>query len=121
MASLLVIKGPNQGTRIPLERDRMVLGRNGDCDVVINVPSVSHSSGLLLETQSTERLRALLEISGKLSKTLELDRLLPKIVDRLFELFKQADRGFVILREEPSGRLVPKVIKTRRPQDEGNA
>jgi serine phosphatase RsbU (regulator of sigma subunit)/pSer/pThr/pTyr-binding forkhead associated (FHA) protein len=213
MASLFVLKGPNQNASIPLERERMVLGRNGDCDVVINVPavsrehariirkdgnyfiedlksrngtqvngqtidadaltplkendkikicdflcsfheperkpipkelrpggdteeddeggveesstveaSVSHTnSGMLLETQSTERLRALLEISAELSKTLELDRLLPKIIDRLFELFKQADRGFVILREEATGRLIPKVIKTRRPQDESNA
>src|SRR5262249_15893091 len=83
--------------------------------------SVSHSSGMLLETQSTERLRALLEISEKLSKTLELDRLLPKIIDRLFEVFKQAGRGCVIRREEPSGRRAQKVIKPRRPQDESNA
>src|SRR5262249_24848706 len=35
--------------------------------------------------------------------------------------FKQADRGFIILREETSGRLYAKVIRTRRPQDEANA
>jgi len=82
---------------------------------------VSHSSGLVLESQSAEKLRALLEISSKLSRTLELGDLLPKIVDRLFELFKQADRGFIILREEATTKLIPKVIKTRRPQDESNA
>src|SRR5207249_7541797 len=78
--------------------------------------SISHSSGMILEKQSSERLRALLEISGKLSKTLELDALLPKIIEKLFDLFRQADRGFIILKEEPSGRLIPKVIRTRRPQ-----
>jgi serine phosphatase RsbU (regulator of sigma subunit)/pSer/pThr/pTyr-binding forkhead associated (FHA) protein len=80
-----------------------------------------HNSSLLLEQHPSEKLRNLIEISGNLSQTLELDRLLPKIVDSLFQLFKQADRCFIILAEEGTGRLLPKVIKTRRPQDEANA
>src|SRR5205807_111494 len=75
----------------------------------------------------SERLRTLIYITNTLATTLELDILLPKIVDTLFQLFKQADRGFVILREEVTERdkvvdhLMPKVIKTRRPQDESSA
>jgi serine phosphatase RsbU (regulator of sigma subunit)/pSer/pThr/pTyr-binding forkhead associated (FHA) protein len=80
-----------------------------------------HNSSLLLDSHPSEKLRNLIEISGNLSKTLELDRLLPKIVDSLFQLFKQADRCFIILVEEGTGRMLPKVIKTRRPQDEANA
>ena len=80
-----------------------------------------HNSSMLLETQPARSCAALLEISGNLSKTLELDPLLPKIVDSLFQLFKQADRCFIILAEESTSRLLPKVIKTRRPQDEDNA
>ena len=80
-----------------------------------------HSSHLLLETQPAEKLNALLEISGNLSKTLELKPLLPKIVDSLFQLFRQADRCFIILREEATDKLMPRVIKTRRPHDESNA
>lgn len=83
--------------------------------------TLSHSSNLLLQAQPAERLRALLEISSSLSKTLELDPLLPQIVESLFQLFRQADRCFIILVEEPSGKLIPKVIKTRRPHDEANA
>src|SRR5262249_50805326 len=83
--------------------------------------TILHGSGVLLESHPSEKLRNLIEISGNLSKTLELDRLLPKIVDSLFQLFKQADRCFIILVEEGSGRMLPKVIKTRRPQDEANA
>lgn len=82
---------------------------------------ISHSSHLLLETQPAEKLRILLEISANLSKTLQLDELLPKIVDNLFTLFKQADRGFLIQAEEGITRLVPRVIKTRRAQDETTA
>lgn len=83
--------------------------------------TLSHSSNLLLQTQPAEKLQALLDINSNLSKTLELDLLLPKIVDSMFQLFRQADRCFIILVEEGTGKLIPKVIKTRRPQDEINA
>jgi phosphoserine phosphatase RsbU/P len=62
--------------------------------------SVSNTSHVFLETQPAERLRLILEISTSLRQTLELDTLLPKIVETLFQIFKQADRGFIIMREE---------------------
>jgi serine phosphatase RsbU (regulator of sigma subunit) len=68
----------------------------------------------LLEAQPIERLRALVEISGNLNKALDSESLLPKIADILFNLFRQADRCFVILREGPHARLSAKVVKTRR-------
>src|SRR5258708_29136237 len=95
-------------------------------DIAILEASMSNSSHVFLESQPAEKLRVLLEILGNLSKTLELDRLLPKIVDSLFQLFKQADRCFIIMRDEVTERgktierLIPKVIKTRRPQDESS-
>ncbi len=87
---------------------------------------VSGSSNLLLEQQPADKLRGLLEITASLSKTLELEALLPKIVDSLFQLFRQADRAFLILSEDSGTkdtppRLMPKVIKTRRPTDESTA
>jgi serine phosphatase RsbU (regulator of sigma subunit) len=89
--------------------------------------SISNTSSQLFLDQPNEKLRALIDISNNLSRTLELDPLLPKIVDSLFQLFKQADRGFIIMREEvvekerTFDRLIPKVIKTRRTQDETSA
>jgi serine phosphatase RsbU (regulator of sigma subunit) len=84
--------------------------------------SLSHaSSNLLLQSQSAEKLKALLEIGSHLRGTLELDPLLPKIVEILFQLFKQADRGFIILQDEGTKRLIPKVIKARRTNDETTA
>ena len=67
-----------------------------------------------LDVQAPERLRALLDISTSLSRTLDLDPLLGQIADTLFGVFRQADRCFVILLEE-GGRLVPSVAKARRP------
>jgi serine/threonine protein kinase len=79
------------------------------------------SSNLLLEQQPAEKLRGLLEISANLSKTLDLDELMPKIVDSLFQLFRQADRCFVIQAEEGTNRLLPRVVRTRRPNEDQNA
>jgi serine phosphatase RsbU (regulator of sigma subunit)/pSer/pThr/pTyr-binding forkhead associated (FHA) protein len=216
MAYLLVLKGLNARQTIALEKDRTVLGRNANCDIVFpandfavsrehacilriqskffiedmgsrngtyvnnqpvtartplkendriricdflytfletlpaakpplpaevraeppgeepEVPpsfelSISNTSHSFLESQPADKVKALIDISNNLSKTLELDPLLPKIVDSLFQLFLQADRAFIVLREEgpekapAPGRLIPKVIKTRRGQDESSA
>ncbi len=82
---------------------------------------LDHSSHVLLEQQPVEKLRGLIEISGNLSRTLEFNQLMPKIVDNLFNLFRQADRCFLIQLEEGGVKLRPRIVKTRRPQDEANA
>lgn len=210
MASLLVLKSSsgNQGQRLPLDRDKTVLGRNPDCHVVITGHAVSRehahilriqgkyfiedrdsrngtfvnnqqilqrtplkdndrikicdflctfhesappkplpaelrrpeleaeepdapstleatvgrvSTNQLYESQPAERLRAFLEINNTLTRTLDIDALLPKIADTLFQLFRQGDRFFLIMRDENSDRLLPRFLKTRRPQAEANA
>jgi len=74
----------------------------------------------LLDVQPTDKLRALLDISTTLSKTLELEPLLPQIAETLFSVFRQADRCLIIMLEE-GDKLVPKLVKSRRPgrADEG--
>src|SRR3954469_9117121 len=51
MASLHILKGPNEGTVIPLDGDRFVLGRNPDCGIVIPVTSVSREHAQILRVQ----------------------------------------------------------------------
>lgn len=92
---------------------------NAASTVEATVGRLSHNQ--LLETQPAEKLKALLEISTGLSKTLQIDQLLPKIADNLFQLFRQADRCFLILQEEGGGKLIPKVIKTRRANADADA
>lgn len=66
-----------------------------------------------LVAQPQEKLRALLDITTVLSKTLNMDALLPQIADELFKVFKQADRCFIIEVDEDN-RLRPTVSKIRR-------
>jgi serine phosphatase RsbU (regulator of sigma subunit)/pSer/pThr/pTyr-binding forkhead associated (FHA) protein len=71
----------------------------------------------LLELQPADALRALLEVATTLSQSLSINDLLEKIADTLLATFRQADRCFVIIREEATGQLtLPVSPKTRRPQ-----
>jgi serine phosphatase RsbU (regulator of sigma subunit) len=76
------------------------------------------SSTRSLQAQPAERLRVILDISNSLSTTLELDALLPQIIDSLLSVFRQADRGLILLREGPTASLEVRACKTRRPGDE---
>jgi serine phosphatase RsbU (regulator of sigma subunit) len=69
----------------------------------------------LFEAQPADNLKLILEISNHLSKTLELEPLLPLIVDSLLQLFPHAGRCLLILAEGATNELVPKVVRIRRP------
>ena len=47
MPVLEFFKGVNQGTQIPLVGDRIVFGRNADCQVVLNAPAVSREHAVI--------------------------------------------------------------------------
>ena len=64
--------------------------------------------------QPSDRLRAILKISSTLNKNLDVDKVLKQIADELFDMFRQADRCFII-QVGDSGQLVPVVVKNRRP------
>src|SRR6202030_3609582 len=66
----------------------------------VEAPRDYDSSVQSLQAQSAEKLRVILEISNSLSNTLDLDALLHRLLDGLFQIFKQADRGFLILCDE---------------------
>jgi phosphoserine phosphatase RsbU/P len=81
----------------------------------LNVPSAS--GGWRLEVNTEAKLKALIEISRHLGQALGLAEVLPTLLDSLFAIFLQADRGFIVLRDPQTGRLVPKAVKHRRNDD----
>ena len=60
------------------------------------------------------KLRAMIEIAQNLARAVTLEEVLPKLLDSMFKIFMQADRGFIILRTLPDGPLIPKAIKCRQ-------
>ena len=204
MPHLLVVKGPNSGHQVDLDRARIIVGREPECDIALNSaetgsskknvvsrkhafiervkseyyiedgdgnghPSrngtvvndaklpecgrrklsysdiikicdytfvfldgppgessssvieaaIDHDSGSLF-TQTAEKLKLLLEIGNRLSHTLKLDKLLPQVVDSLLQHFKNADRAFLIGRDEGSYELVTRIVKSRRPGNDAS-
>ncbi|MDZ4821450.1 MAG: SpoIIE family protein phosphatase [Planctomycetota bacterium] len=77
----------------------------------------SGATGVRLGVNPEVKLRALIEITQNLSKSLSVDAVLPKLLDSLFKIFIQADRGFVIIKS-PDGRLIPKAVKHRREEED---
>jgi serine phosphatase RsbU (regulator of sigma subunit)/pSer/pThr/pTyr-binding forkhead associated (FHA) protein len=77
----------------------------------------SNSTGMRLQVNTEAKLKALLEISRNLGRAIGLVDVLPKLMDSLFKIFIQADRGFIVLLDPQSGRLMPKAIKYRRSED----
>jgi adenylate cyclase len=65
-----------------------------------------------------ERLRIGHELAKAVGSELDLDKLLPKILEKAFELVG-ADRG-VILLEDKTGELVPRHVKTRQAKSDPN-
>jgi serine phosphatase RsbU (regulator of sigma subunit) len=64
------------------------------------------------------QLKALVEISNNLGNSLLVKEILPKILDSLFKIFVQADRGFIVMRPRPDAPLAPVATKARRSSDE---
>lgn len=67
-------------------------------------------------TSPEAKLQALIDISRSLSRSLAIERVLPTLLESLFKLFVQADRGFIVLRNE-EGELIPRHTKLRRDDD----
>ncbi|MCC7475972.1 MAG: SpoIIE family protein phosphatase [Pirellulales bacterium] len=71
-----------------------------------------------LSAKPEVKLAALMEISNSLAKTLSVEEILPKLLESLFKIFVQADRGFVVMRPKPESPPVVVADKARRPGSE---
>ena len=78
----------------------------------------SSPSGIHISAKPEVKLTAMIEISQSLANALSLDDVLPKLLDSLFKVFLQADRGFVVLQSPGNGVLIPKAIKFRRQEED---
>lgn len=81
----------------------------------LEVPS--HHSGITGKVSPEEKLKALVQITQALSDGVERDSILQSTLNCIFELFLEADRGFIAFRDE-DGKILPTTIKTRGRNDE---
>jgi serine phosphatase RsbU (regulator of sigma subunit)/pSer/pThr/pTyr-binding forkhead associated (FHA) protein len=76
----------------------------------------AQEGGMSPSSSAAVKLSALMEFTQSLGKALSLDEVLPQLLNSLFKIFTQADRGFIVLRQD-DGQLVPRWTKMRH-QDE---
>jgi serine phosphatase RsbU (regulator of sigma subunit) len=79
-------------------------------EVVAQVPASEPHA----EAGGQARFRAALRVSLDLEGRTDVDEILPKVLDTLFDIFPQAVRGYVLLAEGADGHLVPRAIKHRQ-------
>lgn len=86
--------------------------------IMSRIDLLTNKSGSIeIAATSDVKLQALIEITRSLTRTLAIDDVMPRLLDELFKIFVQADRGFVILRG-PDGQLIPRHTKLRRGDDD---
>lgn len=71
-----------------------------------------------LDVNPEAKLKAVLEISNNLAGTVDLTALLPKILDSLFGIFRFADRGCILLKDDRTGKMVPRAMRHRRKDED---
>lgn len=111
-ATLLVFGG--QGKPAPVELDAE--GNLVDAAIVATVPS--NEDSVVIPTpeanaQAVDSLRFLYDLTGEISSIFNVDLLLQRVLDRVFEVLK-ADRGYILLMEE-SGNPVVKASRAGDP------
>jgi phosphoserine phosphatase RsbU/P len=90
----------------------------GKSTIMSKIDISSGLAGVRINVNPEVKLRAVIEITENLRKALSVDSVLPKLLDSLFKIFVQADRGFVVLRGANPGQLVIKAVKQRRADSE---
>jgi serine phosphatase RsbU (regulator of sigma subunit) len=73
----------------------------------------SGSSVLRTGIRADVKLKAILELTTAVARELDIDAVLPKLLSTLFNVFPQAEQGFVLLNEDDSDILRVKATKTR--------
>ena len=71
-----------------------------------------------LDVHPEAKLKGVLEISKALAGSSDLDTILPKILDTLFIIFPHVDRGCVLLKDDVTGKMIPRAMKHRRTSDD---
>ena len=92
------------------------VGDEGDHDSII-VSQLAVAEPAAGEEGSGEhaeaKLRAVLGLNRAIGSSLSLEEVLPRLLDGLFEVFPRAERGFVLLTDPSSNRLLLRASKIR--------
>jgi sigma-B regulation protein RsbU (phosphoserine phosphatase) len=83
----------------------------------LDIPRPSADDGLGQHAEA--KLRAVIGLNRAIGSSLSLEEVLPKLLDGLFAIFPDAERGFVLLTDVKTNRLVLRAKKLKTAEEEG--
>ncbi|MBW3539774.1 MAG: SpoIIE family protein phosphatase [Planctomycetes bacterium] len=90
-----------------------------DEDSATLMGTVDNASGFgVLEAQPEAKLKGIIEIARSLAGTVDTRAILPRILDTLFGIFPQADRGSILLKDPQTAKMIPAAQKHRRDEED---
>ena len=117
-------------TKPGISRPNAIAETNHDIDFVDEADDAATITGTLvgvggggggqfgmLEVRPEEKLKAVINITRSLAGIVDVRAICPKILDTLFDIFPQADRGCILLKDD-AGKLVPRAMKHRRSDED---
>ena len=112
MALISFLKGANQGSSVDLVGDKIILGRNQDCAVVLNVPAVSREHAVIRRIQGKFYIEDMKSRNGTFvnnkevtTRTLLKDSDKIKICDNLLAFFESAPKAPLPADLQPAGQV----------------
>ena len=78
---------------------------------IITSLDVLRDAGLIDESETAPKWRALLDITRTLGASLDLKRMLPDVLDNIFQILPQASRGAIMVAGRPGEEPKPYAVK----------
>ena len=104
-------------TNMGFDSQFVIEDRPAGSTIMKKVNISANYADLSYQIRPEEKLKALMEISRNLGKAVTEAEVLPKIIESLFAIFPQADRGMIVLKDAETGKLLPRAIRHRREKD----
>jgi serine phosphatase RsbU (regulator of sigma subunit) len=82
--------------------------------LVIQPTEEIHRDDMDALLEMSKRLQVIYDVGKAITTTLDEDKLMNLIMDKLFEVFAQANRGFIMLYDPKDGQLTPKVARNKK-------
>ncbi|MCC6579719.1 MAG: FHA domain-containing protein [Phycisphaeraceae bacterium] len=104
----------------PARRDALRVSPREELEVSVESTAISNDESVIMAVpEPTEgavlQLKVVYELTQLIGSTAERERLLEGVMDLIFDYF-QADRGFILLQDDPDGKYEPVVLRHRNRQ-----
>lgn len=94
------------------------LDESSDRSSIVSRIDARSGSGVRLSVKPEAKLRAILDIGKALNRVLRIEEVLPSILDALFQIYEQADQGFILLQEPGLDYPTLRAYKNRRKDED---